>query len=241
MSGSAALKTTYSCSIMAFELKSVVPWGRNLEEYRLMFNLTAEDLRKKIISVGDGPASFNVEMYRLGHRVISLDPIYDFSTQELEVRIQETRQEVLTQTQRNRDNFVWKHIKDIDELERIRMQAMNTFLSDFNAGKQEGRYIPHALPDTTPFRDEEFDMGLSSHFLVLYARLGLAFHIQAIAEMLRICKQIRIFPLLDLNALPSPVLQEIIEHFQHQHQVEIIQVGYEFQRNGNQMLQITKP
>src|SRR5688500_14922246 len=142
---------------MAFELKTVVPWGRNLEEYRLMFNLTSTDLDKKIISVGDGPASFNVEMYRLGHKIISLDPIYSFTKTELEERIQQTKQEILSQTQRNTDNFVWKHIRNIDELEKIRMQAMSTFLSDFESGKQNGRYIPHALPDKTIFRNEEFD------------------------------------------------------------------------------------
>jgi hypothetical protein len=225
---------------MAFELNSVVPWGRNLEEYRLMFNLTAEDIGKKIMSAGDGPASFNVEMYQMGHRVVSLDPIYTFSTTALAERIQQTREEVLTQIQRNKGNFVWKHITDIDTLERIRMQAMNTFLSDFEAGKQEGRYISHALPDKTSFKNGAFDIGLSSHFLILYAKLGLEFHIQSITEMLRICQQIRIFPILDLNAQPSPVLQGILDFFQTQYQVEVIQVDYEFQRNGNQMLQIIK-
>jgi hypothetical protein len=225
---------------MAFELNHVVPWGRNLEEYQLMFNLLENELTQKIISVGDGPASFNVAMKSMGHQVISLDPVYAFSPEELESRIQQTRQEVLAQTQRNKKNFVWKHIRDIDELEKIRMQAMKAFLADFAAGKREGRYIPHSLPDKTPFNDNYFDLGLSSHFLVLYAELGLEFHIQTITEMLRICRQIRIFPLLDLNAQPSSVLKGIIDFFQNKYQLEIIPVAYEFQRNGNQMLQISK-
>lgn len=33
---------------MAFKLDSVVPWGRNLEEYRLMFQLDDSDMSKKI-------------------------------------------------------------------------------------------------------------------------------------------------------------------------------------------------
>lgn len=225
---------------MAFELTSIVPWGRNLQEYRLIFNLSEKELTQKIISVGDGPASFNAEMQRLGHQVISLDPIYTFSTEELEERIQQTKQEVLAQTQRNKENFVWKHIKDIHALERIRMQAMRDFLADYVAGKHAGRYIPHSLPDKTPFSDNAFDLGVSSHFLVLYAGLGLEFHIQSVTEMLRICKQIRIFPLLDLNAQPSPVLEGMIDFFQQQYRVDIIPVAYEFQRNGNQMLQISK-
>ena len=60
---------------MAFELKNIVPWGRTLDEYKRMFNLTEQDLSKKIISFGDGPASFNSEMNHLKKTVVSLDPI----------------------------------------------------------------------------------------------------------------------------------------------------------------------
>ena len=47
---------------MKFELDKVVPWGRNLQEYKEMFNLLNKDLNKDIISFGDGPASFNSEL-----------------------------------------------------------------------------------------------------------------------------------------------------------------------------------
>ncbi len=48
---------------MAFQLNSVVPWGRNLAEYRLMFELSDEDMKKKIAGFGDGPASFNLKNF----------------------------------------------------------------------------------------------------------------------------------------------------------------------------------
>jgi hypothetical protein len=86
------------------------------------------------------------------------------------------------------------------------MGAMERFLADYEAGRREGRYVPHALPDRTPYADDAFDLGLSSHFLVLYANLGLDFHLQSLREMLRICREVRIFPLLDLNASESAVL-----------------------------------
>lgn len=47
---------------MAFKLNSVVPWGRNMEEYRQMFQLDDNDMSKKIASFGDGPASFNLKL-----------------------------------------------------------------------------------------------------------------------------------------------------------------------------------
>lgn len=46
---------------MGFKLDSVVPWGRNLQEYLLMFQLDDKDRTKKIAGFGDGPASFNYE------------------------------------------------------------------------------------------------------------------------------------------------------------------------------------
>ncbi len=58
------------------QLKSVVPFGRSLAEYRQMFALTPADLVGQILGVGDGPASFNAEATPLGASIISVDPIY---------------------------------------------------------------------------------------------------------------------------------------------------------------------
>ena len=62
------------------KLNEVVPWVRNLEEYKLMFNLSPKELNSKILGCGDGPASFNTEMTEMGCPIISVDPIYKFST-----------------------------------------------------------------------------------------------------------------------------------------------------------------
>jgi hypothetical protein len=86
---------------MAFELKNVVPWGRNLAEYSRMFKLTDSDFIKRIISFGDGPASFNTEMTILNRQVVSLDPVYQFTRDELKQRIAETKETILEQTTAN--------------------------------------------------------------------------------------------------------------------------------------------
>lgn len=57
---------------MAFKLDSVVPWGRNLEECKLMFGLDDRDMTKKIAGFGDGPACFNCEMTNAGGNVYPL-------------------------------------------------------------------------------------------------------------------------------------------------------------------------
>lgn len=221
---------------MSFELKNTVPWGRNLEEYTKIFNLSKADLESKIISFGDGPASFNSEMTKLNKTVISIDPIYQFAKDELLDRINETKDIVLEQTKNNFDKFVWKDIRDIGHLEEIRMEAMANFLEDFEIGKSQDRYQYHALPNKTKFKESSFDLGLSSHFLILYSQLGLDFHIQSITEMLRICKEVRIFPLLNLNAEQSEVLVDIMNYFCDKFEVEIKSSNYEFQKNGNKML-----
>lgn len=225
---------------MAFELKNTVPWGRNLEEYKAMFNLFESDLDKYIIGFGDGPASFNTEMTKRNKSVVSIDPIYKFSASELKQRIQETKDIVIEQTRNNLGNFVWSTITNVQELEQIRMFAMEKFLNDFEKGTKEGRYIPHELPNKTNFKDLSFDIGLSSHFLILYSQLGLEFHKASINEMLRISREIRIFPILDLDAKRSELLDDLIEHFEKDYSVTIEKVDYEFQRGGNEMLRIQR-
>lgn len=223
---------------MAFELSTVVPWGRTLDEYKMMFVLSDEDLKKSIASFGDGPASFNFEMKRLNNNVISFDPIYTFTKEQLINRIRETKNIVMEQTKQNKNNFCWTSIKNLDDLEKNRMNAMNNFILDFEEGKKEKRYIPHELPNRTSFSEKCFDIGLSSHFLLLYSKLGLNFHIKAIDEMLRICKEIRIFPILDLDAKKSNLLEQIIEYYNNKYDISITETNYEFQRNGNKLLVI---
>lgn len=223
---------------MGMNLKSVVPWGRSFAEYVKMFNLSENDLNKKIASFGDGPTSFNSEMANSGKKVISFDPIYSFDKNKIEKRIKETKTTVLTQVAQNKADFNWTYIKSIQELEQIRMNAMKEFLDDFETGKSELRYIASELPDIRSFDNSTFELGLSSHFLVLYSSLGLEFHIRSIKEMLRLCKEIRIFPLVNLNSTKSEVLDGILEYFSAKYKIEIIKAGYEFQRNGNLMLKI---
>ena len=42
---------------MPFSIDEVVPWGRRLDEYRAMFDLSECDLKRRILGCGDGPAS----------------------------------------------------------------------------------------------------------------------------------------------------------------------------------------
>lgn len=225
---------------MSFQLSGVVPWGRTFGEYQRMFLLNAADLSGKIAGFGDGPASFNFEATQMGCTVTSFDPVYQFSPEQLCRRIEEVRVEVMAQMAQNQTHYVWTEIPSLEELERRRMSAMRLFLADFEAGKAQNRYCCHALPDRLPCPDNAFDLGLSSHFLLLYTELGYEFHIRAMSEMLRACREIRIFPLLDLNGQDSQLIYRVMDYFRRDYKVSIKTTPYEFQKGGNRLLIIRK-
>ena len=221
---------------MAFELSEIVPWGRNYDEYVHMFALTESDLKGTILGCGDGPASFNVEATERGCRIISLDPIYRFSAQQIRDRIGEVKPEVMKNAWANQSQFRWTYFQTPDDLERCRVAAMDRFLEDFEQGKKEGRYLEGELPHL-PFKDHTFDLAVVSHLLFLYSGLmDTGLHIAAIRELLRVSKEVRIFPLLDLAAQPSPHVQPVIDAFQNDWEIRIAKVDYEFQIGGNEML-----
>lgn len=224
-----------------FTLHQVVPWGRSFDEYRRMFTLTADDLARKIVACADGPASFNAEATRTGARIVSCDPIYRFSADQIRERIASTCDEILEQTRRNADEFVWDSIRSVEELADIRMAAMNAFLDDYPAGRADGRYVDAELPNL-PFGDSLFDLALCSHFLFLYTtQLDDAFHRSAMGEMCRVAREVRVFPLLALGATPSPHVGPIVDEFRDRgFSVSIEYVPYEFQRGGNQMMRIRR-
>ena len=221
---------------MGFALDKVVPWGRSYDEYLAMFALTEADLRRYILGCGDGPAGFNAELTQRDGRIVSVDPIYAFDAPQINKRISETRETVMIQIRKNQKDYIWNAIASVEELERVRMSAMDTFLADYENGKNKGRYIEGELP-ALPFESGTFDLALSSHFLFLYsAHLSAEFHLQALQEMLRVAREVRIFPLLVLDGAPSPHLNFVTESLSSQgYNIEIKPVLYEFQRGGNEM------
>jgi SAM-dependent methyltransferase len=216
--------------------ENIVPWGRSYTEYITMFHLTPYFLSKKVLGCGDGPAAFNAVGNAFGGNIISVDPIYNLSKKEIEKQIDLSFDMVINQTMANLDKFSWEMFGNVEGLGKIRMKSMLQFLDDYEQGIKEGRYIAGELPNL-PFANNSFDLALSSHFLFLYSEhLDLEFHLKAINEMLRVASEVRIFPVVDLNANKSAHLDSVMEYFPG---CELITVNYEFQKGGNQMLLIT--
>lgn len=227
---------------MSFNLENVVPWGRSFDEYVAMFALGGDDLGKRILGCGDGPASFNATLTSRGGSAVSIDPIYQFTAEELAVRIDETHEIGMEQARQNVDEFVWTHIRSIEELGQVRMSAMRAFLADYPLGKNAGRYIHAELPHL-PFADGAFDLALCSHFLFLYSEhIDKALHMRSLRELCRVAGEVRIFPVLELGSIRSRHIDVVAaELFEEGYRVSIERVTYEFQKGGNEMLRLKPP
>jgi hypothetical protein len=227
---------------VGFQLSEVVPWGRSYDEYVAMFALTDADLQRCILGCGDGPASFNAVLTGRGGRVVSVDPLYQYSGDEIRQRIDETFCVVMEQTRKNTHEFVWTTITSVEELGRLRMAAMESFLSDYHLGAAQKRYVTGELPNL-PFADREFDLALCSHLLFLYSKhLSEDFHVASIRELCRVAGEARVFPVLELGARKSRHVEAVGARLTAAgYSVTVESVPYEFQRGGNQMMGISAP
>ena len=107
--------------------------------------------------------------------------------------------------------------------------------------RAESRYLDAGLP-SLPFADGAFDLALCSHFLFLYSQqFDAGFHVQSLRELCRVAREVWVFPLLALGAVPSPHLDIVTQALEADGCGMVIeQVLYEFQRGGNEMLRVTR-
>lgn len=141
---------------------------------------------------------------------------------------------------KTQNNYKWEYFKDIEGLRSHRLSVLQVCVNNMRESSE--RYVPVTLP-SLPFRNEEFDIVLSAHFLFMYSdRLDYQFHIETLNELLRVTKEeIRIFPLVDLEGKRYNQLDKIISYLiDNGCKVEEVNVPYEFQTNANTMLSIYK-
>lgn len=212
--------------------------SRSLGEYRAMFALTEADLARRILDCPGGTASFTAEVNAAGGNATACDPIYaQHGPDDLFARS-------LTETERaNRyvrahpGQYRWSFFPDADDHQRSRISAGTLFAGDFRHHPR--RYVPGRLPEL-PFADASFELVLSSHLLFSYAdRLDLAFHQQAICELMRVARdELRVFPLVAMGSPVSyPPLDGLLAGLRGSDIVGwVVGVDYEFQAGGNQML-----
>lgn len=215
------------------QLEKVVPFGRSLDEYQRMFNLSPASLNQSILGAGDGPASFNAEMAALGKSVVSVDPLYVFRAEEIEKQFYSVVENIIAQIQMTPGDWVWSYHTSPEHLKENRIKVLKTFIRDYEQGKAAGRYLVGELP-RLDFQEDQFELALCSHFLFLYSdHFTYEFHRASLLEMLRVASEVRLFPLLTLDLKRSPYLEPLMAELQSaSYSVSVEKVGYELQRGG---------
>lgn len=220
-----------------FDLEGIVPWGRRFSEYEAFFGLAVYPPAGRVLDAGAGSSSFAVEANVIGIDVVAADPLYACAGHEIERRVGQTAEAMRTGLRRAAYRFNWSHYGSEENVYRLRGEALALFLADFEGGKQEGRYVACGLP-SLPFPDGGFHLALVSHLLFLYGdTLDFPFHLAAMRELLRVAGEVRVFPLINLDGLPSSHLPCVVRSLRAEGvEVEIVDVPFEFQRGATRML-----
>ncbi|PMC34319.1 SAM-dependent methyltransferase [Bacillus sp. UMB0899] len=223
------------------DLDRIVFIGRTYDEYLDMLSLSEKELYgKKILDCPAGACSFTAVGNKLGLDVTACDIAYDHPVEDLKNKGLQDIEHAMEHMQKVQSNYKWDYFKDIEGLREKRLNALQDCTNDMRNFSE--RYIPVTLP-SLPFKNEEFDLVLSAHFLFMYAdRLEYQFHIETLNELLRVTKEeIRIYPLVDLEGNRYKHLDKLISYLtDNRYTVEEVKVRYEFQKNAKSMLKIIK-
>lgn len=224
-----------------FDLGGVVPWGRRFSEYDAFFGLGDVARLGPVLDVASGPSSFAAEAAANGIDVTAIDPIYGFTGEAISARFEETAAAMEAGMARAAYRFNWSYYGSEKGVHRLRREALRLFLADFEAGKAVGRYVPGSLP-ALPFADSAFRLALTSHFLFLYGDdFDFAFHLAAMRELLRVAEEVRVFPLVNLDGLPSSHLPGVVRALREDGAtVELVDVQFEFQKGATRMLRVKR-
>ncbi len=213
--------------------------GRTYEEYMKIFGLDEDILRKgPILDCPAGASSFTAEAKEKGFDVTACDILYSQPFDRLTKKGLDDLQHVFEKLEEVSDLYTWNHYKNTTEVFGLREKALEEFTKDFMSGFKERRYVHAVLPEL-PFPDKSFETVLSGHFLFLYGdRLSLDFHRACLYEFVRVCRgEVRIYPILGLDAKPYPHIDEIISSFETEGiKAEIRNVPFEFLKGATQMM-----
>ena len=227
---------------MTLQLENIVITGRTFEEYSAFFDLNLEDLKhKKVLDCPSGASSFVATVSKNGIEAKGVDVIYGFDKDSIESQGIKSIEKIYEDTS-------WMDANKMDfykSKENHRFQresALKAFISDYN----KENYMLAKLPNL-PFENDSFDVIVSSHLLFVYDdRFDYEFHKNSILEMLRIAKEVRIFPLVDFkNGRAneeknfSPFVYRLLEELSN-FKCEILKTDFEFQPRANFYLKIMK-
>lgn len=224
---------------MALELRDYLITGRTFNEYMAFFNLEIHALRgKKILDCPSGVSSFVAEAAAKGIDAHGCDLIYQYDSDSI-IRRGYDSIELIYQDTAWMKGHNFDFYGSLEGHRHHRQSALMHFSSHYNTE----HYMYQTLPKLY-YADKTFDLLLSSHLLFVYDdRLDLEFHIRSVQEMLRVAKEVRLFPLIDFKNSRqeqpnnfSPFVAALLDTFN----AKIVPVAFEFQPRGGAMMVITE-
>ena len=217
---------------------AVPAWGRSAVEYEAFFALADLPPRGRVLDCGSGPSSFAAEWSRNGRFVVAADPIYRFSARDLLGEFEPTAARMLVGMRKARERFKWEFYGSPEDVVQRRRDVITAFIADFQAGTRSGYYVSASLPEL-PFLPKSFDLVLCSHLLFLYsAEFDFEAHLAFLREMLRVGREVRVYPLLDMDGRPSAHLEGAIQTLQASTHVELVPLSFEFRCGDSKMLRL---
>lgn len=221
-------------------MERLVLWGHHLDEYRDMFDLPEAALGMRFLEFQSGASAFQSELRSFAAHLVSYDDWFDCNHDILREKVEKSFAARLAQiTQRAEEFDLNRYEGSLEKLVAYRRQGVQEFLQDYDLGHAEGRYV-FAAQANLPFANFFFDFALSAHhFFSAIAPQTVAYHVAMIEELARAAKEVRIFPLVDAQGIPSELLGPVILNLQQKNYgIEVRNVAYHLQPRGNAMLRI---
>ncbi len=221
-------------------MRKRVLWGHHVSEYQEMFDLSDKIFTQALLEYGCGASAVNAELHAAHQtNVVSVDPLFDMSKAKLETEVTQAFDERVAQVLKDPNQFNIKSYGGMDAFLASRREGMHLFFEDYDLGVSEERYQP-LIGTALSFDDFTFDLTLSSHYLFAGSNeQSVDFHINAISELARVAKEVRIFPLLEREGEPSALLGPVLLGLQQANfGAEVREVSCALYPEGNAMLRV---
>lgn len=197
-----------------YEQVGVAMTCRSFEEYLRMFSLDENELKAgPLLDVAAGASSFAAEACARGLDVSAADPLYAMTPEAIRIHGEEEIASSTEKIKKLADRFLWTYYGDPERHRQGREQSLRRFLDHYGGPERGDRYTPAYLP-ALPYKADTFHRVLCSHFLFLYGeQFDYNFHLEAVLELLRVCRpggEVRVYPLLDLRWNRYPELDRLI-------------------------------
>ncbi|RKP55129.1 class I SAM-dependent methyltransferase [Cohnella endophytica] len=231
-------------ALTAYPQVGVASTCRSYEEYCAMFRLPGLDgVRGPVLDVAGGASCFTAELNAQGIPAFAADPFYDGSTEDV---IAAARQEIEVSSAKiaaNADIYDWSFYGSPEQHRAIREKSLERFAEHFRDEEGRKRYYSDSLPKL-PFANDTFELVTCSHFLFLYAdSFGQQFHLDAIAELIRVLRpggELRIYPLISLKWENNPYISDIIKALSDVAQAEYLPSALPFTPVRSPLLRMVK-